>query len=154
MGTVVDDRGVRQRFRRRVWLRKPQSVRAKFDVARKRFTREMVAWGLTVGGALFCASVVDHLFVTTQAPKHVFWLAGSALIGLAFLVAIPLWLGFIGMRVIRLAYLLAPVCYVCNYDLANLNACDDGCTVCPECGAAWKLGAATARSSSESKSSE
>ncbi|NRA56547.1 MAG: hypothetical protein HRU13_00255 [Phycisphaerales bacterium] len=30
-------------------------------------------------------------------------------------------------------------CRACGYDLANLQAESDGCTICPECGAAWRL---------------
>jgi hypothetical protein len=31
-------------------------------------------------------------------------------------------------------------CEVCLYDLEGLSPEDDGCTVCPECVAAWRLG--------------
>jgi hypothetical protein len=31
------------------------------------------------------------------------------------------------------------LCPSCGYDLAGLEAGADGCTVCPECGAAWRL---------------
>lgn len=30
-------------------------------------------------------------------------------------------------------------CGSCGYDLAKLPIAEDGCTICPECGAAWKL---------------
>ncbi len=30
-------------------------------------------------------------------------------------------------------------CRVCNYELTNLSPEADGCTVCPECSAAWRL---------------
>jgi hypothetical protein len=30
-------------------------------------------------------------------------------------------------------------CLACGYDLDGLALAADGCTVCPECGAAWKL---------------
>lgn len=30
-------------------------------------------------------------------------------------------------------------CGCCGYDLAKLPVAEDGCTVCPECGAAWQL---------------
>jgi len=33
-----------------------------------------------------------------------------------------------------------PVCASCGYVLGSLPAASDGCTLCPECGAAWKLG--------------
>jgi hypothetical protein len=32
-------------------------------------------------------------------------------------------------------------CPSCSYSLANLDIEADGCTVCPECGAAWRLSA-------------
>ncbi len=31
-------------------------------------------------------------------------------------------------------------CPSCGYDLLNLPVADDGCSVCPECGAAWRVG--------------
>lgn len=34
---------------------------------------------------------------------------------------------------------LPPVCLACVYDLTGVPTDPDGCTVCPECGAAWKL---------------
>lgn len=30
-------------------------------------------------------------------------------------------------------------CQACDYDLTSLSADPDGCTTCPECGAAWRL---------------
>ena len=33
-----------------------------------------------------------------------------------------------------------PVCASCGYDMRGLPSDPDGCTLCPECGAAWKLG--------------
>lgn len=34
---------------------------------------------------------------------------------------------------------LVPACMVCAYDLTGVPIEEDGCTVCPECGAAWKI---------------
>ena len=34
------------------------------------------------------------------------------------------------------------LCASCGYSLANLSADVDGCTVCPECGSAWRIPAA------------
>lgn len=31
------------------------------------------------------------------------------------------------------------ICPACGYNLKGLEPQDDGCTVCPECGAAWRL---------------
>ncbi|MBX3323084.1 MAG: hypothetical protein KF757_08860 [Phycisphaeraceae bacterium] len=32
-----------------------------------------------------------------------------------------------------------PACLVCGYELVGLAAEHDGCTVCPECGGAWRV---------------
>lgn len=34
---------------------------------------------------------------------------------------------------------LPPACPSCRYNLASLPPEPDGCTICPECGAAWRL---------------
>jgi hypothetical protein len=41
----------------------------------------------------------------------------------------------------RLAFKLRSLgfCASCGYDLRSLTPAPDGCTVCPECGAAWRL---------------
>jgi hypothetical protein len=31
------------------------------------------------------------------------------------------------------------ICSACGYNIKGLEPQDDGCTVCPECGAAWRL---------------
>jgi hypothetical protein len=43
-------------------------------------------------------------------------------------------------RVVRTAL---PFCAVCGYAINGLLVQADGCTVCPECGAAWRLPGAT-----------
>ena len=40
-------------------------------------------------------------------------------------------------RIRREQEALPPACLVCAYDLTRIPDADDGCTVCPECGAAW-----------------
>ncbi|MDQ7013006.1 MAG: hypothetical protein Q9O74_03815 [Planctomycetota bacterium] len=37
-----------------------------------------------------------------------------------------------------------PVCPSCGYELTGVPKASDGCTLCPECGAAWKLGTSPA----------
>ena len=36
-------------------------------------------------------------------------------------------------------WLVLKTCASCRYDLAQIEVDADGCTVCPECGAAWKI---------------
>jgi hypothetical protein len=40
---------------------------------------------------------------------------------------------------IVLALVRVGVCASCGYSLEGLRVEDDGCAVCPECGAAWKV---------------
>ncbi|MCC7388765.1 MAG: hypothetical protein IT431_08340 [Phycisphaerales bacterium] len=40
--------------------------------------------------------------------------------------------------------ILPPACLACLYELSGLTTEPDGCTICPECGAAWRLSLATA----------
>lgn len=67
-----------------------------------------------------------------------------------FLVAVPLGLipsasiAFIarragGERIARI-YARASFCGSCGYDLKGLTPAEDGCTVCTECGSAWRIG--------------
>lgn len=42
-------------------------------------------------------------------------------------------------RAIALAFLEACLCPSCGYELRGLPTEEDGCTVCPECGAAWRV---------------
>ena len=46
--------------------------------------------------------------------------------------------------VVVMALLRDRLCASCGYPLAANGTGDDGCTVCPECGAAWKLPEAAA----------
>lgn len=39
----------------------------------------------------------------------------------------------------------AGVCLCCLYDMTKSPVEEDGCTICPECGAAWKVGGADGR---------
>lgn len=73
-------------------------------------------------------------------------------------IDLPLWadwlvsifytlMAFLVMRFIKVKFLIAYAkilltinrCASCGYSLKELPLADDGCTICPECGAAWKL---------------
>ncbi|MEN0019525.1 MAG: hypothetical protein AAF747_01425 [Planctomycetota bacterium] len=43
------------------------------------------------------------------------------------------------LRLRRSLSSLPTTCLVCVYDLRSIELDDDGCKVCPECGAAWKF---------------
>ncbi len=61
------------------------------------------------------------------------WLLGP------FVLLFLLWLRWtFGLATTR-GFRLLGHCAVCDYPLDGLVAEADGCTVCPECGAAWRV---------------
>jgi len=70
------------------------------------------------------------------------------------LISIALWLAMLGLAVwtmrrsihfkdrteLARSFLRFSRCPSCAYRIAGLEAEDDGCVVCPECGAAWRVG--------------
>ncbi len=61
------------------------------------------------------------------------------------LISVPLTI--LSMRLLRVIFVRWQCAWIvangrcgsCGYDLAKLPVAEDGCTVCPECGAAWQL---------------
>ncbi len=61
------------------------------------------------------------------------------------IISVPL--SIVGLRMFRVVALRVHCAWVvangrcgsCGYELAKLPIAEDGCTVCPECGAAWQL---------------
>ena len=62
-------------------------------------------------------------------------IAGVAACGLACIGILHLRLAELRSQLVG----LPPVCLACTRDLTGVPPQDDGCTVCPECGAAWRL---------------
>lgn len=58
---------------------------------------------------------------------------------LAVLVPFALWLSGALDRGAATLCVRGRICPSCGYALENLDPAPDGCTVCPECGAAWRL---------------
>ncbi len=84
-----------------------------------------------VRGASRTPLVTEALF---QAASLV--TSAAVLLGLAWVYA-----RWHGAKMVRRAYLAGSVCPSCGYSLAGLPAETDGCTVCPECSGAWRVGA-------------
>ena len=94
------------------------------------------AWpiALVLGGAVFIAACISA--ATGELDNPAITLPAALLIGL--LIA----LGWYDdrRRVTKIKSALAtlpPACLACRYELSGIPRADDGCTVCPECGAAW-----------------
>ena len=102
-------------------------LRAEFRATRGWITRVIV--GLAVVFAALAAAIILD-------PNLSMW-------PFAILIFIPLVFIWAGHRFVRQHYhraiLAQRFCPACAYRLVQLDADEDGCTVCPECGAAWRL---------------
>jgi len=84
------------------------------------------------------------------------WVARLGSVGLVRLVVLGFWLMAIGVSLLIPAIVVVTVgtrvvlpryrdwiaacgrCPACGYEIMNLPPDSDGCTVCPECGSAWR----------------
>ncbi len=89
-----------------------------------------------VGGVLayFALNIVIDTLVPGNVPS---WTPGLTLVPC---VVVIVWASrhFIRGRYPRII-LAHGFCPACGYNLAQLDPHEDGCTVCPECGAAWRI---------------
>ncbi len=69
------------------------------------------------------------------APWTAWFFAGAAFIPIARLIGS--WWDHVGPRFTQ-QIIVAGHCASCGFALAGLVTEDDGCVVCPECGAAWR----------------
>lgn len=77
------------------------------------------------------------LLANLQGWERLLYLSPLIFVGV-WTAAIPLDRAMRRRDIARL-HTLPPVCLACVYDLTGVPPDSDGCTVCPECGAAWKL---------------
>lgn len=91
----------------------------------------LIAFGV---GALALPGVEFGLW-PDRLPRGDFWLFGW-LGGMILIFVSSLFVRRWGRR--RTAF-FDKRCYSCGFDMGELSVEDDGCTVCPECGAAWRL---------------
>lgn len=85
----------------------------------------------------FCGSLAFFYFTKVDLPLWADWFLGIVNVAIPFLVA-----RFIKVKILiaRAKGLVAVSrCASCGYNLKELPLADDGCTICPECGAAWML---------------
>ncbi len=144
-----DDRG------RRVVLLDPARVRASAALAEPA-TAARLAWAraeLRAGTfglrAVVCGVLLWVAFPVLDTNNPPAWV---------WLTVLPVWAGIVWTlnrylarrgnprRTHRIGSLLAShgLCPSCAYGLADLSPEADGCTVCPECGGAWRRGVRTA----------
>lgn len=137
-GSMKDARGVRREIRLR-----QGSIGAERGFCPRRTRAELRMLVLAVclisapvwlggGTVLLWSNGVDHEVVRVGAPISL----GLVFVGLAVLMhAMTL-----GMRARAAELLRMKECPSCRYHLDDLEPDPDGCTICPECGAAWRVG--------------
>ena len=78
---------------------------------------------------------------TSPFAKPNDWIHPAMMIGFAVVIVWLVWRGMRRQHAGSLAteYVRAGVCGSCGYALQGLGREPDGCVVCPECGAAWKV---------------
>lgn len=104
-----------------------------------------------------CFSVLEQItpsrFPLPESFLLVLALASAIVIGLTGLflpyAAIWFWSWRFGRRALARSMLKRGFCPACKYAIATVHPKTDGCTVCPECGAAWKLNAPNSERVSE-----
>ena len=101
---------------------------------------------MCIGGSLLVVIIafpllVAYLFVMGQSPPtSVMMMLGGWLV----LTMVGLWwsvgpgAGVTQNRLIKEVRQVG-LCPCCGYELRDLEAAGDGCTVCPECGAGWRM---------------
>jgi hypothetical protein len=134
-----DDRGTkaRLRFPRELLLSfgrtKVQRKRLR-TVYRKRIPIVPFVFAIILVMFPALANSAWYFHYKAEVPPSVFWpsfLVATVVAGrLGFGAAIQ-GMGHVSVALGR--------CPCCNYELTQLPPEDDGCTVCPECGAAWRL---------------
>ncbi len=68
------------------------------------------------------------------------WYSCPQFIGEFVFLALIIWYGArVTARVRMEALLDEAICPQCRYDIAGIPVASDACTVCPECGAAWRM---------------
>lgn len=107
-----------------------------------------VGWmgGTIIGGFLLVIPLIIASFVTNppQWPSWLLPVCTALFVGLGVRLMLPFIWGLTRRRMsdqLRDGYLRASRCPSCGYSLHDLTPAPDGCTLCTECGSAWRVGA-------------
>lgn len=108
--------------------------------ARVRFRADLLVVGLGLAVGITASSVVTQAFAS-QAPWAVRVCVGALMVAAGGLLGLALAGPLSGRetRHVISVYLAERLCPSCAYSLAGISAAADACTVCPECGTAWRL---------------
>lgn len=110
--------------------------------------RELTTWGEIWRGIGYGSLMLPLLLAGALAPVYVTslvkppWLAIPLVLPTAIIpAAVTIFVArrAAGRRIARM-YACAEFCGSCGFELRGLADDTDGCRVCPECGAAWRVG--------------
>jgi hypothetical protein len=108
------------------------------------------------GNALILWAVAVIALIVAWLGKILFtfaWLLAALLAAVAMLIVLVLAVRRLD-RIDRIQSMpAAGLCPACGYGIRGVRQADDGCTVCPECGAAWRVPLTAKQFDQSSKSS-
>lgn len=152
--TITDDRGTRVPLVPLEWLfpgkgergrRRERLMRASAyqPAITRREVGRTLAYGLLIVPFVLVLGVVPAIVSGSSWP---WWARALVMVPGALL---PVVFGAVLARRISTeriaeAYLRAGLCASCGYELGTVEPEEDGCRVCPECGAAWRQPVAAA----------
>jgi hypothetical protein len=138
---IRDDRGVVHRLRLPEASTAAEAASASGQAVWREFRRvarntENPLYHIVVSGTCLALALVAAIHASSDA-RHV---VAYAFVAVGLMIAglwNPIW---IRKRRDRIARELTGVreCLACTYSIEGLPEDTDGCTVCPECGAAWR----------------
>ena len=143
-GSCHDDRGVRFRLRGRIRLPRGIPARVWIPIASADALSPVTLLLCIGAGLVATVAAIAYTFRGPLAPNRDEWLGVIRI----FIAHYYPWMILLGalvalrrplVRFAAGACLRLRQCPSCGYRLADLPVQADGCTVCPECGAAWRV---------------
>jgi hypothetical protein len=122
------------------WLRQGRAV----SLAKRILWQQRFANSRIIMAAYRVYAIAIAIVASAALFRDITWLERlvGGLVALAFLTVglyieriLRSWIASMRRELSK----LTPRCAVCEYELAGLTPAEDGCTTCPECGAAWRL---------------
>lgn len=116
------------------------------EMQEHQITRQNIIYTVLAILAMCLTAILwTQLAPTLFAPLKLSPIVHGILMGIWPFLALPPFIWFltranrlrIARTIVQYSY-----CASCGYSLANLTPADDGCTLCPECGSAWRIPAA------------
>ena len=131
---VRDDRGALHNWRGSRKARFDNRISFGFLVS---MTPSWMGRCLTIGGVYALSMIMlESVMWVTVGNEPPQWLAIPMV---PWAVLFFWWLSRSAARAMVCNMLRERVCAACQYEMGEIPASEDGCTVCPECGGAWRL---------------